>query len=171
VALRLGERAGEVWANIRLFCPPCIPDSDALLEECGPVFYRPAAATMAWRALRKPLGTRESSANACSAASWAICLAPSPTARRRARLGHDRSTGSRFSKRHFGARKHKNGPQTQVLGVLCWLNGTLQVEANGELRRVSPHPAAAFCPPKAAAVPIHGVAPLWWTGWGLGGLA
>jgi hypothetical protein len=24
-----------------------------------------------------------------------------------------------------------------MLGVLCWLNGSLQVEANGELRRVS----------------------------------
>jgi hypothetical protein len=34
VALRLEERAGEVWANVRLFCPPCIPDSGALLEEC-----------------------------------------------------------------------------------------------------------------------------------------
>ena len=37
----------------------------------------------------EPLGTRESSANACSAASWAICFTPSPIARKRASI-HDR---------------------------------------------------------------------------------
>ena len=51
---------------------------------------------------------------ACSAASWAICFTPSPTARRRARpvsmIVARQSTGSRFRKRHFGARKQKNGP-------------------------------------------------------------
>jgi hypothetical protein len=53
---------------------------------------------------------------------------------------HDRSTGSRFSKRHFGARKHKNGPQTQIIGVLCWLNGRSKFGANGgfTLRVASP---------------------------------
>src|ERR1700722_688737 len=66
-----------------------------------------------------------------------------------------RSSVSRFRKRYFGARKHKNGPQTQMLGVLCQL---MSLQVRGEWR-VCPAcrltPAAAFCPPKAAAVPIH----------------
>ena len=46
-----------------------------------------------------------------------------------------RSSGSCFR----GARKHKNGPQTQMPGVLCRVNVRLRVRGEWRLRCVSPH--------------------------------
>jgi hypothetical protein len=115
---------------------------------------------MAWRVLREPLGYSRKLGERLldPPARQRVGRSASPLAngpKARSASVHDRSTSSRFNKRHFGARKQKNGPQTQTLGVLCRLT-SLRFEANGgfTLRVASPQrpPSILLA---AAAVPIH----------------